>query len=161
MHVSQFGIRPDPQNAMEKPPRSAVASLNTHDTATFAGFVSGADIDDRVALGLLTEADSVWQHDYRAAQRSALSVYLGVGTEAGPQALLEAWLEALARSEADLLLVNLEDLWLEPLPQNVPGTWEERPNWTRKARYSLNEIRRMPELLNFLKRLDDTRKNAR
>jgi 4-alpha-glucanotransferase len=164
MHVSQFGIRPDPHNAMEKPPRRAVASLNTHDTATFAGFVSGADIDDRVALGLLPEPDSASEHGYRAAQRSALSSYLGVGAagaDAAPQALLEAWLAALARSEADLLLMNLEDLWLEPLPQNVPGTWDERPNWTRKARYSLNQIRRMPELLNILKRLDDTRKNAR
>jgi 4-alpha-glucanotransferase len=166
MHVSQFGIRPDHHDAIEKPPRRVVASLNTHDTATFAGFVSAADIADRVALGLLSEPDSVAERDYRAAQRSALSAYLGVSTgpaanDAAPQALLEAWLSVLARSDAELLLVNLEDLWLEPLPQNVPGTWDERPNWTRKARYSIEEIRRTPELLDFLKKLDECRKNAR
>jgi 4-alpha-glucanotransferase len=67
----------------------------------------------------------------------------------------------LARSEAEFLLVNLEDLWLEPLPQNVPGTWDERPNWMRKARYSLEAIRRMPELLDVLKSIDHIRKNGR
>jgi 4-alpha-glucanotransferase len=165
MHVSQFGVRPDPRQAMETPPRSAVASLNTHDTASFAGFFSGADIDDRVVLGLLAQPDSIPEHGYRAAQRDALVSYLGAAQ--GPEgaqiaeAVLQAWLFALARSEAEFLLVNLEDLWLEPLPQNVPGTWHERPNWMRKARYSLEEIRRMPELLNVLKSIDHIRKNGR
>jgi 4-alpha-glucanotransferase len=166
MYVSQFGVRPDPQDAVEKPPRRAVASLNTHDTATFAGFIHGLDIDDRVVLGLLTDPDSVAEHGYRAAQRNALATYLlaaehGKGAEAAPEALLQAWLFALSRSDAEYLLVNLEDLWLEALPQNVPGTWDERPNWTRKAHYSLEEIQRMPDLLNILKTIDDNRKNAR
>jgi len=29
---------------------------------------------------------------------------------------------------------SYDDLWLEALPRNVPGTWQERPNWQRKAR---------------------------
>jgi 4-alpha-glucanotransferase len=163
MHVSQFGVRPDSQTAMEKPPRHTVASLNTHDTATFAGFITGADIDDRVVLGLLTGPDSAPEHNYRAAQRNALATYLNAAESgaAAPEALLEAWLSALAHSEAELLLVNLEDLWLEPLPQNVPGTWDERPNWMRKARYSLEEIRRMPELQKLLITIDDIRRNRR
>ena len=166
MHVSQFGVRTDPHDALDKPGRRTVASLNTHDTATFAGFWSGADIDDRAALGLLTEPDSCREHGYRAAQREALVSYLRArnrldGAEATPEEVLRAWLIELAQSEADFLLVNLEDLWLEPLPQNVPGTWEERPNWQRKARFSLAEISRMPALLNTLKMIDDIRKNAR
>ncbi|HET9917418.1 MAG TPA: hypothetical protein VFQ89_09945 [Candidatus Binatia bacterium] len=35
----------------------------------------------------------------------------------------------------------MQDLWLEPAPQNAPGTWEERPNWKRKTRYSLEQVR--------------------
>ena len=166
MHVSQFGVRTDPHDALDRPGRRAVASLNTHDSATFAGFWSGADIDDRAALGLLTEPDSCREHGYRAAQREALVSYLRAGdrldgAEAAPEEVLRAWLFELAQSEADFLLVNLEDLWLEPLPQNVPGTWRERPNWQRKARFSLAEIARMPALLNTLKMIDDIRKNAR
>jgi 4-alpha-glucanotransferase len=85
----------------------------------------------------------------------------GTSAEAAPEVLLEAWLSALARSDAELLLINLEDLWLEPMPQNTPGTWNERPNWMRKARYSVEEIRRMPELLNLLRSIDKIRANAR
>jgi 4-alpha-glucanotransferase len=167
MHVGQFGVRADTRAACETPPRTAVASLNTHDTATFAGFISGADIDDRVALGLATQSDSSAEHAARGVQRNALAAYLlragdaSAVSSATPQAMLEAWLGFLARSDVELLLVNLEDLWLEAAPQNVPGTWQERPNWMRKARFSLEEIRRMPELLNLLRSIDQIRKNAR
>jgi 4-alpha-glucanotransferase len=166
MHVSQFGVRTDPREALDRPGRRTVASLNTHDTTTFAGFWRGADIDERVDLGLLTEADSRAEHDYRRAQREALVSYLVAGTRldgaaVAPEAVLRAWLSALADSEADFLLINLEDLWLEPLPQNVPGTWEERPNWRRKARLSLEELSSMPALSNTLKTIDDIRRNAR
>ena len=165
MHVGQFGVRPDPHDALDKPGRRTVASLNTHDTATFAGFWSGADIDDRVALGLLTEPDSRREHGYRAAQREALVNYLRAGNrldgaEATPEEVLRAWLFELAQSEADFLLVNLEDLWLEPLPQNVPGTWEERPNWQRKARFSLEQIREMRAVRETLQTIGEIRKKG-
>jgi 4-alpha-glucanotransferase len=55
------------------------------------------------------------------------------------------------------MLVNLEDLWLEPAPQNVPGTWHERPNWQRKARFSTEEIRGMNGLVEILKTIRDKR----
>jgi 4-alpha-glucanotransferase len=161
MYVSQFVVRPDARNAFEPPAPHTIASLNTHDTPTFAGFYAGGDIDDRLALGLLGEEEGRQEHSLRAAQRAALvsSLSAGTGFEGDrPEAVLRAWLFALARSAADFLLVNLEDLWLEPLPQNVPGTWDERPNWQRKARYSLEEIRLMPELLNTLKTVDQIRK---
>ena len=38
---------------------------------------------------------------------------------------------ALAAGDAAIVLVTLEDAWLEPRPQNVPGTCHERPNWRR------------------------------
>ena len=47
----------------------------------------------------------------------------------------------LAENDEEFLLINLEDLWLEPVPQNMPGTWQERPNWQRKARLSLEAMR--------------------
>ena len=43
----------DPDNALSAVPTDVVASLNTHDTATFMGFWQGDEIDDRVALGLV------------------------------------------------------------------------------------------------------------
>ena len=74
---------------------------------------------------------------------------------------MQAWLSYLANGRTSLLLANLEDLWLEPLPQNVPGTWEERPNWKRKARYSLEQIREMSTVRESLNAIDEIRRRAR
>jgi 4-alpha-glucanotransferase len=77
--------------------------------------------------------------------------------DASEAAILNGWLAYLAGQNEGFLLINLEDLWLEPAPQNVPGTWRERPNWQRKARYSLEEIRRLRPLVDFLKTISDIR----
>ena len=56
-----------------------------------------------------------------------------------------AVLEYLAKSESDLWLINQEDLTGEPLQQNLPGTTAEYPNWSRKMRWSLEELATLPE----------------
>ncbi len=58
MHVGHLRRQPDAETALDKIPAETVASLNTHDTATFMGFWRQTDIEDRVALGLMTEATS-------------------------------------------------------------------------------------------------------
>ena len=142
-----------------------MASLNTHDTPTFAGFWQEKDIEDRLALGLLSSQQSQIERQQRASIREALITYLKSrgwleGESPEPLAIMRAWLSQLATGDAYLLLLNLEDLWLEPLPQNVPGTWEERPNWKRKARFSLDEIRKMDSVTEILKAIDEIRSRA-
>ena len=160
MHVGQFTVSTDPSNALDAVPVHTVASLNTHDTATFMSFWTGADIDDRSALGLLNDEQTSREHEDRSAQRVALTAFLRsngqLGEDDAPRAILTAWLSFLA-DHAEFLLVNLEDLWLESAPQNVPGTWEERPNWQRKAQFSIEQIRAMPEVLDLLKTIGDRR----
>ena len=46
--------------------------------------------------------------------------------------------------------MNLEDLWLETRPQNVPGTGPELPNWKRKAAIPCDEFTRLPDVLTVL-----------
>jgi len=41
--------------------------------------------------------------------------------------------EDLATSPAEIVLVALDDLVLDPVPHNVPGTVSERPNWQRRV----------------------------
>jgi 4-alpha-glucanotransferase len=162
MYVGQFSIDPGSTRGLETIGSSNVASLNTHDTPTFAGFWSGADIQDSAALGLVSgnEIDQAEQH--RARQRDTLINYLKsqgrLDQENDTARVLQAWLTHIAASDASLLLINLEDLWLETLPQNVPGTWEERPNWQRKARLSLAELRRFDSVIETLKEIDAIRK---
>ncbi|MBM4262050.1 MAG: 4-alpha-glucanotransferase [Deltaproteobacteria bacterium] len=146
MPVGQFGVDAGGGPALQPIAPGNVASVNTHDTATFAGFWHGSEIQDRVELGLLDAAQATHDHDYRGAQRRALSDFLRGRNLLAPDtddplAVLKAWLCFMAASRADLLLINLEDLWLEALPQNVPGTWNERPNWRRKARHTLASLR--------------------
>jgi len=161
MYVGQFGVNADAEAALDAVPANTVASLNTHDTPTFMGFWSGKDIQDRVALGLIEDGQAQIEQQYRAAQRSALIAFLRargwLSEDASAATVLQAWLTFLAREGEAFMLVNLEDLWLEPAPQNVPGTWYERPNWQRKSRFSMEEIRGMDGLVEILKTIRDNR----
>ncbi|MEM3086366.1 MAG: 4-alpha-glucanotransferase [Halobacteria archaeon] len=158
MHVLQFEsppFRPVPPNAQ--------ASLNTHDTPTFASFWSGADISERARLGLLGPAQARAEGLRRREVGEALVRFLrGQGRlregPADPAAVLRACLAHLAASRAPLVLVNLEDLWLEPNPQNVPGTGFELPNWRRKAGPAFEEFSRMDSVLEALREMDNLRR---
>jgi 4-alpha-glucanotransferase len=48
----------------------------------------------------------------------------------------------------------MEDFWQEPLPQNVPGTYHERPNWRRKAAWPLEKIFASPAIPQILARVN-------
>ena len=165
MYVGQFGVNAAAERVLDSVPSHTVASLNTHDTPTFMGFWHGADIQDRVALGLLEDSQVQNEQQNRSAQRDALIGYLRacgwLAADDSEMAVLQAWLTVLAREDERFLLVNLEDLWLEPAPQNVPGTWEERPNWRRKTRLSMKEIRESGALVEILQtvRVNRRRKN--
>jgi 4-alpha-glucanotransferase len=74
-----------------------------------------------------------------------------------PAAILKAWLCALTGKPMALLLLNLEDLWLETEPQNVPGTWQERPNWRRKFRHTCEEIFHLGEVQEILRAIKAAR----
>jgi 4-alpha-glucanotransferase len=84
-----------------------------------------------------------------------LSLVTSAATKNGnyPSQILRACLWWLRASQAELVLINLEDLWGEELPQNVPGTSTERPNWRRKARLSIEEIRTNAEIRQLLRNL--------
>ncbi len=165
MQVSQFILAADPRQALQDVPPATVASLNTHDTATFAGFWSGADIRDRVELGIVSAAEGETLSRERTGQCERFAQELVSLGELDPNnrdlmAILRAWLFRLAGTNATLLLINLEDLWLEIEPQNVPGTWQERPNWRHKARLALEQISASHEIADTLKQIHETRRRA-
>jgi len=118
-------------------PANAVASLNTHDTPTFAGWWRGADIDDRTDLGLITAAQDAKERVVREAEKTALLAFVKPSiagdllTEV-ERAMVGATTD-LARGPAEIVLVALDDLVLDPVPHNVPGTVEQRPNWQRRV----------------------------
>jgi len=136
MYVVQYEIMGDPDNPkLPPPPEKCVASLNTHDMPPYRAFLDGLDIDDRVKLGLIDEKIARKERRQRAKMRRVLK-----GTP----------LSFLSQSMANIVLANLEDLWEETLPQNVPATSTERPNWRRRARLSLEQIRRLAGIAEVL-----------
>ena len=145
LYVGQFAMPIAIGKPMAQPTAAQVASLNTHDTATFAGWWRGGDIDDRRALGLITDAQETAERVERAASRAAVLAMAGAQpvddpSDAACAIALTACTRVMADSPAHLVLVTLEDLWLEPRTQNVPGTTDERPNWRRPWSRSLEEV---------------------
>lgn len=149
MFVGQFEISPDEHPSLHTPSESMVASINTHDTPTFSGFSRGCDIAERVEMGLLSESDLPGEIEWRNRVLRSLSESLGIFYP-GPgeewdsllPKVLEMWLFQLAESPVRYLLINLEDLWLESRPQNVPGTDQgQKPNWKRKMVRDLDMIK--------------------
>ncbi len=161
MYVLQYELQPGSQG-LRQPPAKTAASLNTHDMPTFEAFLQGKDIDELQSLGFLSAEQAQAERHRRAEIRRALEEALppeerGRGT-ATQDAILRRQLEILAASPARLVLVNLEDLWHETEPQNVPGTHTEKPNWQRKARLSFEEFSTRADVVEPLKRVDELRR---
>ena len=141
----ELGGKGDPFDAV---PERVVAGMNTHDMPTFTGFWEGEDIERRLALGLITEEDATRERADRASQKAALVRVLEArGAPTGDTArILESCHDQIASSDAELMLLNLEDLWGEAEPQNVPGTTDQNPNWQRRARYPVSQLDAAPDL---------------
>jgi 4-alpha-glucanotransferase len=177
MYVLQYELAPGGGGLQREPPPGSVASLNTHDMPTFRGFWEGRDVEDLRELGFFDDGqareerrrrgEQLWQLAARVTAAAGAAAAAETAAAAGakgddPYPLVVRCLhEHLAASPARLVLVNLEDLWQETAPQNVPGTQDhQRPNWRRKARLSLEELSRRPDVVGALQRIDRLRRGA-
>lgn len=138
MYVVQYEAKTDdpPLNA---PPAQSVASLNTHDMPTFAAWWTARDVDDRVAMGLLDESGAARERETREQMKRGLAKMVVEGPSTDLETVLEGVLTYLASSDAEIVLLNLEDLWRELEPQNVPGLPDR--SWRHKFRMGLEEAR--------------------
>jgi 4-alpha-glucanotransferase len=162
MWVAPYELEASRRHGFNRPPALSVASLNTHDMPPLAAWWKGDDIADRQDLGLIEEREIAAEREDRQKATAMLTEYLrSTGAlpldEEDEEIPVAALLRSIAASPAQLVLVGLEDLWFEERPQNVPGTSTERPNWRRKARHSLEEFTRMPEVLDALDQINALR----
>jgi 4-alpha-glucanotransferase len=161
LFVGQFELIAD--NRLGLIPGPSVASLNTHDMFPFAAFWDESDISQRVHLKLIDEATARQELEKRRqVKRAVISVlqYKGLDDAFSQDtaATLRALLKLLAASPAETVLINLEDLWLETRPQNVPGTLRPQ-NWSHKAQYSLEQIIQNPLINSILAEIDQIRRS--
>jgi 4-alpha-glucanotransferase len=164
MYVAEFSQPPWDDAPLREPAHRQLASIDTHDTPTFAGWLHGLDVDRRHVLGQL---DDDAANDARAERRAQVHNLVAFLTHRGDvmrgtveedeRAVLRGLLRFLGDSEAVAVLVSVDDLVGERNPQNVPGTTVDRPNWVQRVRVSGTELATDPEVLPLLELLQGCR----
>ena len=160
MHVQQFGFSGTPFIQPAGP--NVLACLNTHDTPTFAGYWHAQDIRLRK---LLRQTDAKGRDKELVERRQATRkikqelTAKGLPSDNAKNTALSL-MRLQAKSPSPITLVNLEDLWGERHPQNVPGTNDALPNWTQRAAKSLTQITQDSTLTKTLATLKRDRKSG-
>ena len=72
IHVGQWAFPARPGAGSAPSPAECIAGLNTHDTPTFGGWWQGADIVDKLDLGLVVAGQADGERASRVDQRAAL-----------------------------------------------------------------------------------------
>ena len=158
MYLAQFQSPDDPD--ILPPTPMDVALIGTHDTPTFAGWLSANDVGERVRYGLLPEHAAPGVRDERVRAAHWLAERMNSCVDE-PQAFLAQLLVWLGRSDSPLVVPWLEDLWLEERGVNLPGTRSsDRPNWQRPMSRLLDEIFTDSQVLDLLGRLDQARRHS-
>jgi 4-alpha-glucanotransferase len=156
LYVVEISLLGPPEEPLTPIPRRVAASIGTHDLPPFASWWQDLDIEGRRALGVLSHDRARMESEEREPKRRQLIAYLRKQGLLAPDALglqdvLRALLCFLGSSAADWLVVNLEDLWLETQPQNVPGTTDDQhPNWRHRAAHGLDELDALPDVVETL-----------
>jgi glycogen debranching enzyme GlgX/4-alpha-glucanotransferase len=122
-------------------PPTSVACVATHDLSTLAGWWGGADIAERLSLGLLSLAKAGEAIAARREEKRALLRALGQAGftvsqgEDGPLAdATAAAVHALIGGSTSMFVhAQFDDLVGETIATNLPGTDRERPNWRLKV----------------------------
>jgi 4-alpha-glucanotransferase len=123
--------------------RNALASFNTHDLPTFAGWARQHDFAVKHALGIdpgetVEERNRTLDH-LRAALQSHGLAELGFPAVA----------DYVARTPSRLVVIAMEDV-LELIDQpNLPGTINEHPNWRRRLPIGIEDLADDARLLNL------------
>jgi len=139
-------------------PVQALTSTTTPDLPTIEGFWTGEDIEARIRTGMADQKSGEAQQADRLLDRQHLLNALFAMKLLPPDherdasriprltpALHYAIMGYLASTPSVLWLVNQEDITRELFQQNLPGTTAEYPNWSRKMRWSIEELSSVKE----------------
>ncbi|MBN1225441.1 MAG: 4-alpha-glucanotransferase [Deltaproteobacteria bacterium] len=164
LYVVHYELESQHPQILPKINENTLVSINTHDMPPFAAFWRGLDIDNRLRLGILSLAAAQQELQVRQRTKENLVRFLNqkdkLKEPVTEESVLKGCLSYLSESPSHIVLINLEDLWQETEPQNVPGTTVKMPNWRQKTRFSLEEIQKMPRIVEILKEINRLRKSA-
>ncbi|MFD7263849.1 4-alpha-glucanotransferase [Streptomyces sp. NPDC059874] len=107
-----------------------LATVTTHDLPPTAAKLAGTHVDLRDRLGLLTGPAERERAEDAADTAEWLELLAGLGLDTeGEEAAVRALYAFLLRTPARLVGVWLPDAVGDRRPQNLPGTWDQYPNW--------------------------------
>ncbi|MER8185351.1 4-alpha-glucanotransferase [Kitasatospora sp. NPDC094015] len=107
-----------------------LATLTTHDLPSTAARLSGEHVELRHRLGLLARPLGEEQAEAAAELTEWHAELVRIGRLAAEDGLsAEALYGFLLATPAELVGVWLPDAVGDPRPQNLPGTWDQYPNW--------------------------------
>jgi 4-alpha-glucanotransferase len=126
----------------------SLATANTHDMPTLAGFWRARDVDVRRDVGLIASKDEEKKaRETRETEKKELVERLveeGIlhgGIEPEGAVLRGAVHEFLCRTPAALVGLSLDDVVGEDEPVNVPGVGADKfPSWTRRLEMPLEDL---------------------
>jgi glycogen operon protein len=122
-------------------PALSIASATTHDLPTLAGWWQGADIAERLQLGLIALTEASRQIDERIKEKQTLvATLLNAGhirehpdLDAPISDAFAAAVHAFIGASGSVFASALfDDLAGETRATNLPGTDHERPNWRHR-----------------------------
>jgi 4-alpha-glucanotransferase len=125
-------------------PADALATFTTHDLPTFAGWMSGRDLEMKHAIGVDPGESAEARGRAREALRTALSTQA-----AGDD--FAAVAQYLAHTPSRLVMVALEDILGVAEQINIPGTVSQHPNWRRRIPLPLERLKDCNELRRIAK----------
>jgi 4-alpha-glucanotransferase len=159
-------------NAAADYSRQALVASSTHDLPTIAGFWTARDVEARKAAGLIDDAAYHQQTSDRTREKQRmldrlhaerlLPDWYARDAHRVPEVdgtLHNAIIGFLAQVPSMLLLLNHEDLTMEQSQQNLPGSTAEYPNWRRKMRWTIEQLR-SPEVQGYTNMFRDQLERA-
>ena len=118
----------------EEFPELALAAVSNHDVPTIAGLWTGKDLEHLKSLGLEVNEEGT------EAQLERLREWTGLTADASVDEVVDAIYDLLARAPSAVVMATLEDTLGVVDRPNLPGTTEERPNWSIPLPLLLEEI---------------------
>jgi 4-alpha-glucanotransferase len=119
-------------------PVQALAAVTTHDLPTVAGMWSGGDLAEQHALGLEPNEAAA------GAIRHRLADWTGSPADASPAEVVVATHRLLAQAPSMILTATLDDAAVVEERPNIPGTVDERPNWSIALPVPLEDLEKSP-----------------
>lgn len=154
-------------------PVQSMATLTTHDMPTLIGFWHCLDLETGRELGVYPD-EGVLQSLYHERHRNKQAILdslhghqilaSNVGTDVNSTGMSEPLNHGMhihmARGSSALLTFQLED-WIQmEKPVNIPGTFNEYPNWKRKLTCDLEDIFNQNMLQSLAKQISEARQIA-